>query len=261
MRYFQSSKAFTLIELVVAATILVVLTAIGFYTYTQNISDARDGSRKTDLAALWSQMNLYKKQKWSYPLPGDAFEIHNRWYTVAYQWLLNNSVALTTANSLPTDPDLEIPYTYSVSRNRQEYQIALSIENNEDPYASIAWDYKSVSKNILPSLVLALEATSDTEVNAAVGAWAINRNLFIVNKGYHTLPYDFITEQAYADGSSLETILWDAWESYWQNIDYSSCSAIYQAKKHITIDDGSTSDEYQVRNSSWVLTNTWCTFP
>lgn len=56
-------KAFTLIELVVTATILVILTSIGFYSYTQNISDARDGRRKTDLSALSSQLNLYKKQR------------------------------------------------------------------------------------------------------------------------------------------------------------------------------------------------------
>jgi len=255
------NNAFTLIELVVAATILVVLTSIGFYTYTQNISDARDSTRKIDIAALGSQIALHKKQRGSYPLPGDTFEIHNRWEVVAYQWFMNNKVALTTANSIPKDPDIDRFYTYSTSTNRQEYEIALSLENNEDPYAIVDGSYKSVAKNILPSLVLATWSTTPIEINSAVWAWATNRNLFVLDTWYHTLPYDFINEDPYTDGSDFTTILDDVSDNYRQNTDFISCDEIYLAKKHITPDDGSTSDEYQIRDSTGVLTNTGCTFP
>jgi len=61
--FLYSRKAFTLVELIVSTTILAILTTIGFSTYTQYIGDARDGVRKTDLATLNSQLNLYKKQR------------------------------------------------------------------------------------------------------------------------------------------------------------------------------------------------------
>jgi prepilin-type N-terminal cleavage/methylation domain-containing protein len=179
---FYTKKAFTLVELIVSTTILAILTTIGFYTYTQYISDARDSVRKTDISTLDSQLNLYKKQRGAYPLPWDYFEIHNRWEIVAYQWQMNQDVSLTTADSLPTDPELKIPYMYATTKNRQEHQLGLSIYNNDIPYAFIAWSYKSVSKNILPNILLATGATSAVEINSAVWAGATNRTWFLFSK-------------------------------------------------------------------------------
>jgi prepilin-type N-terminal cleavage/methylation domain-containing protein len=56
-------SGFTLIEIVVSATILVILTSIGFYSYTKNIADARDSARVTDISALESQLSLYKRER------------------------------------------------------------------------------------------------------------------------------------------------------------------------------------------------------
>jgi type II secretory pathway pseudopilin PulG len=74
----KQTAAFTLIEIVVSATILVILTSIGFYSYTKNISSARDSARLTDLSALESQLSLYKRERGAYPFPGDYFNILNR---------------------------------------------------------------------------------------------------------------------------------------------------------------------------------------
>ena len=258
------NKGFTLIELVVASTILVILTSIWFYSYTENIADARDGVRKTDISALGSQLNLYKKQRWAYPVPGNNFEIHNRWGIVAYQWYMNNSVTLSTADKLPTDPDLEIPYIYATTKNRQEHQLALSLENSGSPYAILLWDYKSVAKNILPNIILAAEGTTALEVNSAVWAWATNRLLFIFDKGSHNIPYDFDTLSPSSDATAFNDLLTDAGDDYWQNSDYRNCSEVYSAAKSITPDW--SSDEYQILNSTGALidqscdcTSTWCT--
>jgi len=259
MKYTPS--AFTLIELVVAATILVVITSIGFYSYTQNISDARDGTRNTDLAALDSQLKLYNSQRWKYPLPGEYFEIHNRSEAVAYQWFMDNSVALSTATTIPKDPDLDRFYTYSTTVNAREYQLALTLENSEDPYARVSGDYKSVSKTVLPSLVLALDTNIATEINASEANGPINRRLFVLDTWFHNLPYDFINEVPFSDGSDFDTLLSSVEWNYIQNSDFRNCSEIFLARKHITPEDGSTTDEYQVRNSSWALSNTGCTFP
>lgn len=78
-------KAFTIVEIVVAATILVVLTSIGFYSYTKNISHAKDSTRKSDLLLLSSQLSLQKKKKGAYPHPDQNFLIKNGTFEVARQ--------------------------------------------------------------------------------------------------------------------------------------------------------------------------------
>ncbi len=249
---YKNTYAFTLVELVVAATILVILTSIGFYNYTKNISDARDGARHTDLSALASQLSLYKKQRWAYPHPAKSFHITNKGRVVVQQWYMSQNVALSTAQSIPLDPELHIPYIYSVSSNRQEYQLAGSLENSESPIALVLWDYKTVAKNILPTLVLATESEADVEISSGNPA----RNLFIFDKGFHTLPYDFDVWIPYSDGTSFSGILDDAWADFFQNSDYRSCEEISTAAKRITPDG--ESDEYQIRDADGWLINQMC---
>lgn len=256
----RNKNAFTLVELVVTATILVILTSIGFYSYTQNISDARDGVRKTDIASLSSALTLYKKQRGAYPFPGDSFEIRNRGKTVVYQGKMNEKVTLSTAERFPLDPEMEIPYFYAITANKQEFQLGLSLENSENPYAILQGDYKSVAKNILPTLLLATGATTAVEINSASGAAALaNRNLFLFNNGYHNIPYSFIDGTPLSDGTTLTNLIIDAGTSFWQNSDYRDCTEIFTAGKWIT--PSGVSDEYQIVSSTWALTNTGCIAP
>lgn len=250
--YSDKIPWFTLVELIVAASILAILTTIGFYSYTQNINAARDSVRQTNISALWSELKLYKRQRWAYPLPGDYFPIHNTWaIDVAYQGFMNNNVNLSTADSLPLDPELEIPYVYSITRNKQEYQITASMENDGSPYAFVWWDYKSIAINVLPSILLAIDSNSAIDISTAS-----NQQLFIFHKGFHNLPYDFESGNPYSDGTALSQLISDASEDYWQNTDYRSCSEIETAGKNISL-SGST-DEYQILNSTWALINTSC---
>ena len=256
LHHSNSKKWFTLVEILVSATILVILTSIGFYSYTQNISDARDSARVTDISALSSQLSLYKRERGAYPFPGDYFNILNRGFPVAYQWKMNRSVALPTATTLPYDPSLDIPYFYATTRNRQEYQLAAAIENSDDPYTYLQWAYTSVSSQVLPNLLLATGVTSDTEINNAVSPGDVNRDLFLFHNGFHTLPYDFILEQPFSDGSDFDILLSDAVEDYWQNTDYRNCGEIDVAGKNITA-SGST-DEYQILSNTWAIQNVSC---
>jgi len=57
-------NAFTIVELIVVVAIISILWTVGFISFSQNISDAMDGQRKSDLAQLKSSMKLYKQQKW-----------------------------------------------------------------------------------------------------------------------------------------------------------------------------------------------------
>jgi len=46
---------------------------------------------------------------------------------------MNKNVSLSTLNTLPLDPKLKIPYTYSVTQNKKEFQVATTLENNGRP--------------------------------------------------------------------------------------------------------------------------------
>ncbi|MCH8519052.1 prepilin-type N-terminal cleavage/methylation domain-containing protein [Candidatus Gracilibacteria bacterium] len=247
---------FTLVELIVAATILVILTTIGFYSYTQNISSARDGSRKTALSTLSSQLVLHKRERGSYPIPGESFEIHNRGGFVALQGKMDRNVGLTTADTIPLDPDINRAYTYSVTSNRQEYQLAATLENNDINMALLLGDYKSVSKNILPTIILALSSTTSVEINESSGG-ATNRQAFIFDENLLNLPYDFINGDPVNNNNNFADLLSEAEENnFWQSSDFRNCSEIAFAAKRIT-PDGFT-DQYQVRNDSGQLVNQNC---
>ncbi len=249
---------FTIVELVVAMTILVVLTGMWFYSYTQNIVDARDSVRISDIASVSSQLKLYKKSRWAYPLPGNSFNILNRWRIVATQWVLNEDVTLTTLDKIPYDPSNEVAYSYSTTRNKQEFQLALTLESSETWTAVLEWDYKTVSINVLPTIMLAPLITWDKEINTASGGTS-NRNLFIFNGWYHNLVYTHDgSGAAYNDWITFSWALNDPNIKFWQNSDFRSCSEILESGKQIS--NAWVSEEYQILDSSGVLSPTNCTF-
>lgn len=251
---------FTLVELIVTATILVILTAVWFYTYSQNLVDARDSLRKSDIADMESRLKLYKQKRWAYPTPGNSFEITNQWIVVAKQGKLNNNVSLSTASSIPEDPLIKVPYNYSITHNKQEFELALTLENAGNPIAVLEGDYKSVSKNVLPTISLAIESPNPIEIHDGVWAGSVNRMAFILNLWSYNLPYSF--EDPFlpqTDGTTtFDTLLQDPTIEYWQNSDYRSCTEIYQAGKSIS--NGLANEQYQILNSTGALIDEICDF-
>lgn len=259
----KNNRAFTLVELIVTATILVILTSVWFYSYSQNLVDTRDSVRTSDMADLSSKIKLYKQTRGAVPLPASSFNIMNRGIIVAMQGKLSQQVALSTADKIQYDPRINIPYIYSVTTNKQEFQLALTLENSDNPMALLDGTYKSVSKNILPTITLALDGTlipGWVEIHDTIGAGSSNRQKFIFNGGIHNIPYTFIDPYSpYSDGVTFTGALSDPSIQFWQNSDYRNCTEIYESWKSIS--NGVAGEEYQVLNTSWVLTNTGCTFP
>lgn len=248
--------AFTFVEIIVVITIISILGTIGFYNYSKSIDTARDTLRETDISSLRSELSLYKRQRGAYPFPWNHISLLNRGVEVAYQGYMNKNVALSTAEHLPYDPELNTPYLYSTTRNRQEYEIAATLENSGSPKALLWWDYKTVTVNILPHIILAYNGTNNIEINSSDTQGAINRDLFIFNQGIHTLPYDIDSWDPYHDGATFDTNMSDAIEDFWQNTDYRSCIEIEQANKNIT--PTGSNDEYQILDNTGTLVNISC---
>jgi len=258
--HISNKRGFTLVELIVTATILVILTAVWFYAYSQNLVDARDSLRKSDVADLQSRLRLYKQKRGAYPLPGNNFDILNSGIIVAKQGQMNQSVPLTTASSLPEDPLTKEPYVYSTTSNRQEFELSLSLENTGSPIAVLVGDYKSVSRNVLPTISLAIDSINPIEIHDGVWLGSTNRQAFIFDRGGYNLPYTF--EEPYSPQTdwvtAFTTISADPTIEYWQNSDFRSCNEIFQAWKSIS--NGLATETYQILNSSWALVDAVCDF-
>lgn len=57
----RTSGAFTLVELIVVISILVILSTIGFMSYSSYIGGANDLKRLSDITLIKSQLEIYKK--------------------------------------------------------------------------------------------------------------------------------------------------------------------------------------------------------
>ncbi len=249
----NSNKGFTFVELIVSITIISILSVLGFVSYSKNLEDSRDSQRKSELSWVAAWLKQQKIKRWEYPVPWSYFNITNSWYIVAIQWKLDENIIISTVEKIPLDPFVNVPYIFSVSKNKQEFQLASTLENNWVSKAFLLWDYKSVSKNILPTITLAISSITDVEINVLVWSGAENRTKFIFDWTTHNLPYTFNDSlTSYSDGISFSWLIDDINISWWQNSDYRSCLEISDDWKFIG------TWEYQI-NSWWTLVNTGCT--
>ena len=250
--------AFTLVELIVTITILAILSTIWFNSYVWYLWEARDSERKANIWEIKTALKLYKQKRSIYPSPWSIINLTNSGKIVAYQWLLNDEVTLITMDMMPMDPYTSKYYFYSISKNKQEFQVALTLENWDFPIALLDWDYKTVSKNVLPSILLATSSTWSIEIHSWVWSWTTNRNLFILN-WWKNLPYGIDRPyNVFTAWENIDTIL--SWWSvqFWQNSDFRTCTEISDAAKLI---HDTWTWEYQIVDSLWYLWNTWCVLP
>ena len=251
-------KAFTLIELAISISIVAILATSWFYSYISSLNDARDSDRKANMWLIKTSLNLYKLKRWAFPIPWNKFNITNSWVVVANQWKLDENIVLTTIEKIPTDPLTESNYFYSVTTNRQEYQVALTLENWDFPIANLEWNYRSVSINILPNIMVAHSLSGSTfEINPNDLDWIDNRNKFILD-GWLNLPYALTSPyEPYYNWWNVDSLMSEWSTKFWQNSDYKTCIEIQEAWKLI---HESWSEEYQVLEDWWALVSTWCTF-
>lgn len=64
----RKKSGFSLIELLVVATIIIVLSAIGLVSFTNAGKSARNSKRKTDLETVRQALVLYKNDMGTYPI-------------------------------------------------------------------------------------------------------------------------------------------------------------------------------------------------
>lgn len=252
-----NKKAFTFIELIIVTVILSILATIWISKYMSTLPDSRDAQRIADISASSIALKTYKQQKWVYPIPWlntDYFKILNWTRELAIQWKLNKNVILPTLDNIPTDPKNNLYYFYSITKNRWEFQIANTLENWWYQKTLLKWDFKSVSKNILPSILLATWSTSENTITSVDISNNDNKKLFILNWSTLNMPYMIGSwVEAYHDNTiTFDEIFTENTVDFWQNSAFRTCAEIKEAWK--SVGDW----EYQILSNTWTLTNTWC---
>lgn len=96
-------QGFTLIEILVAATIIAVLSAIGVSSYSSVNRRSRDAKRISDLEQVRSALEMYRTDNGFYPDTGTGFKSLSD---------LESSLVSAYMPSVPVDPKGD-PYWYS----------------------------------------------------------------------------------------------------------------------------------------------------
>ncbi len=107
MQRKHMQKGFSLIELLVVATVIIVITTIGLVSFTTAGKGARDGKRKADLEAVRQALVLYKADGNTYPSGTSG---NNANYTTMTATLVSGGYL---SNPKPDDPKNTAPYQYT----------------------------------------------------------------------------------------------------------------------------------------------------
>ena len=121
------SKGFSLIEVLVAISIIAILSALGLSVYQAVYKNARDAQRKSDLKMIQSALEQYRNDQMYYPIQsgltfGSPLAVDAKSYL----------------SKVPIDPKAGQSYSYqplscnASSQNCTSYCLYAKLENNEN---------------------------------------------------------------------------------------------------------------------------------
>lgn len=116
----SKSSGYTMIELLVVATIIIVLTAIGLVSYRSVGYSARNGKREADIETVRQALVLYRTDNAAYP-------------AVTGKSAANFASMITTIQSYIsaaaiTDPSNESPYQYTYQSDGATFSVCFTEE-------------------------------------------------------------------------------------------------------------------------------------
>jgi len=137
-------RGFTLIELLLVMVIMGILVLIGVGAFFSSLQKGRDTTRKANLRAITSAVEMYYNDKKGYPVSDGSGSIPGCYTTdltasgtcgTAFPVLFDSTVANNKGAiymaKFPVDPVSGLNYYY-VS-NGTQYQIYAHLENSQDP--------------------------------------------------------------------------------------------------------------------------------
>lgn len=120
----KKSRGLTLIELLIAFTILVLLAMLGFIAWQNQPAKARDARRKADIQRLTTAFEDYYGDAVAYP-PANILTACG-----------GDKLKTYSDSPIPCDPLTNTPYCYIFDSDDpvgQEFRVLASLENSSDP--------------------------------------------------------------------------------------------------------------------------------
>ncbi len=109
----KKSGGFTLLEVLVTATIIAILTAIGIVSYASVNKRSRDVKRKSDLEQVRSALEMYRSDNnGEYPYIQSSYSNPSN---------LSSSLVSTYLPAVPDDPDSNKNYYYRATATNGVY--------------------------------------------------------------------------------------------------------------------------------------------
>ena len=135
MNSHYNLRGFTLMEILIAMTIMGILASVGYAAYSVSLQKSRDGARKSDLSQVARALEAYNNDFGVYPpscsgrvagcvdgtqscIWGGAFASDDKIYM----------------SQLPLESKSGWTYVYLVADDRRSYQLFARIENEQDPH-------------------------------------------------------------------------------------------------------------------------------
>lgn len=171
LRHPSTKKGFTLIELMIAISIVAIIAAVGITSFSQSQKLARDARRKQDLRSIAVALELYYQKYGHFPCVVGTGGGWLKSGTTVSNWITNDSGTCATGtsldstfiNSMPIDPSKQ-------SHAGQPQSDATSLGYG---YFSAAWNPTTSPANACNKaagqsyiLVAGLENASDPEAFA-----------------------------------------------------------------------------------------------
>ncbi len=126
-------KAFTLVELIVSITILAILGTLSFISYSRFTQNVRDSVRQADTHSINTSLALYEINNNTYPAPTDGHTVAYGSYPLWIEWSFwhDTRIQLKNVSWDFLDPKYEVPYTYSTTIDKKEYQLGAIYERTD----------------------------------------------------------------------------------------------------------------------------------
>lgn len=123
--------AFTLVELIITITILIILTSISYFYLTSSIKDAKDRTRIADLNSIKKVLSIYKVKNWIYPYVSNS-KIEEIDWKKWIVWVFGEETFRETKmlNSIPVDPDSGKYYKYMLSEDKSKFILEANLNND-----------------------------------------------------------------------------------------------------------------------------------
>lgn len=132
MQFRLTKKGFTIVELMVVVTIIAVLWAISFVSYSSYTQDVRDANRIAQLTSIHNLLFQYWA-KLELPKPDDAVDIRVDGKIIWYQWYAGKNVLEDIwYNTKWQDPLDKKYFTYYVTKNLKYFQLLALAEDPEN---------------------------------------------------------------------------------------------------------------------------------